>query len=178
MTEEDPKLSRRYRELPQEEPPRRLDEAILAKARRAVAPRGRWYFPLAAAAVVVLAVAVTVQVQREQPAEEQVAIPGAQEPERALAKEERKRELRESARADAQYAAKPAPMRRERLSAATGIASSNFMHASPEQWLQGIADLRRQNRDDEAERQLAEFRKRYPGYRISKEMLERLEMPK
>jgi hypothetical protein len=199
---EDPEISRRYHSLPREEPPRHLDAAILAKARRAVASRGRWHFPLAAAAVLVLAVAVTMHVERGQPDEEQVAIQGQQETERALAKaetqeipkaaappQERKPELRESARADAQYAAKPepaappapaadAPMRRESLAAATGIASSNFMHASPEQWLQGIADLRKQNRDDEADRQLAEFRKRYPDHRISKEMLERVEMPK
>ena len=32
----------------------------------------------------------------------------------------------------------------------------------PEQWLQGIADLRRQGRHEEADKALAEFRKRYP----------------
>jgi hypothetical protein len=66
---DDDDISRRYRELPREEPPRHLDDAILAAARRAVhtrpAPlvvptgRQRWYFPLAAAAIIVLAVAVT-----------------------------------------------------------------------------------------------------------------------
>jgi hypothetical protein len=207
---EDPKISRRYRELPREEPPRALDEAILAKARRAVASRpapllgpggrGRWYFPLAAAAVIVLAVAVTLQLEREQPEDELVALQDQEETEQALERvekpqapgpavappQESKRELRESARADSQYAARPepaappaaasAPMRREKFSAAT--AGSNFTYASPEQWLQGIADLRKQNRDDEADRQLAEFRKRYPDYRIPKEMLERLELPK
>jgi hypothetical protein len=82
MTEED-KISRRYRELLREEPPRQVDDAILAAARRAVrtrpAPlvvpsgRQRWYFPLAAAAIIVLAVGVTLHMQLQQPAEEMVS---------------------------------------------------------------------------------------------------------
>jgi hypothetical protein len=75
MTEErDPTLSRRYRELGAEEPPRSIDQAILAAAHRAadhahaplVAPAGRhrWYFAFGAAAILALAVAITVQVDR------------------------------------------------------------------------------------------------------------------
>jgi hypothetical protein len=199
---DDSEISRRYRSLPREEPPRHLDDAILAGARRAVASRGRWYFPVAAAAVLVLAVAVTVQVQKEEPGEELVVAQPAQAPveSRVPPTEERKAAevdtsaKRESARGDVEArldpqgarakaapvapppAASPAPLRREAASAA--LASSSFAHASPEQWLQGIADLRKQNRDDEADRQLAEFRRRYPGYKISKEMLEKLELPK
>ena len=79
MTESDrdPEISRRYRELAREEPPRALDEAILAAARREletypaplVAPTGRrrWTVPVAAAAVIVLSAVVTLQIQREQP---------------------------------------------------------------------------------------------------------------
>ena len=69
--ERDPDVSRRYRELGAEEPPRALDDAILAASRRAVASRPaplvaptgrrRWYFPVAAAAIITLAVAVTVR---------------------------------------------------------------------------------------------------------------------
>src|SRR5215831_3405502 len=72
---DDPKLSQRYRELPREEPPRALDEKILAASRRAVesrpaplvAPTGRrrWYVPVAAAAVIVLSVAVVVHMDRD-----------------------------------------------------------------------------------------------------------------
>jgi hypothetical protein len=190
---EDPEISRRYRSLAQEEPPRHLDEAILAQARRAVASRpaplvapggrSRWYFPAAAAAVIVLAVAVTVHVQQEPPGDELVV---AQQPSEPPSEERRATDAApkpeaQSARAKTEQvepapAASPAPLRREAALAA--LASSGFAHASPEQWLQGIADLRKQNRDDEADRQLAEFRKRYPDYRISREMLERVEMPK
>jgi hypothetical protein len=73
----DPKVSAAYRALGAEEPPRVLDDAILAASRRAVqlhpaplvAPSGRrsWLVPLAAAAILVLAVGVTVHMQIEQP---------------------------------------------------------------------------------------------------------------
>jgi hypothetical protein len=73
----DEELSRRYRELAREEPPRALDDVILAAARREVrsqpaplvAPSGRrrWFVPVAAAAVIVLSAVVTLHVQREQP---------------------------------------------------------------------------------------------------------------
>jgi hypothetical protein len=80
MTEErDPRVSWRYRELGAEEPPRELDQAILAAAHRAadrahaplVAPAGRhrWYFAFGAAAILVLAVAITVQVEQRPDAE-------------------------------------------------------------------------------------------------------------
>jgi len=243
-------ISQRYRELPREEPPHHVDQAILAAARRAaetrpaplVVPTGRrrWYFPLAAAAVIVLAVAVTMHVEREQPdvemAEAAVAVPEAKresftpDPKPAPSKERApgasadSRELRakrdaepladlqkaqkapsspapppaasapapaqdavsgarESARADA--GAKPAaPMREEvraRASRAPDAAPAAagalgaFAYASPEQWLQGIDDLKRQNRHDEAEKQLTEFRKQYPNYRIPEAILEKFE---
>jgi hypothetical protein len=75
--ERDEEIGRRYRELPREEPPRTLDEAILSAARREletrpaplVAPTGRrrWMVPVAAAAVIVLSAVVTLRIQREQP---------------------------------------------------------------------------------------------------------------
>jgi hypothetical protein len=72
MTDSDDKLLRRYRELPREEPPRALDDAILAASRRAVASRPsslarRWARPVSIAAVLVLAFGVTLEMQREQP---------------------------------------------------------------------------------------------------------------
>jgi hypothetical protein len=89
MTENDreEEIRRRYRELAREEPPRALDDAILAAARREletrpaplVAPSGRrrWTVPIAAAAVIVLSAVLTLHVQREQPDAELSAPPPA-----------------------------------------------------------------------------------------------------
>ena len=238
------KISERYRELAREEPPRHLDDAILAASRREtrsrpaplVVPSGRrrWYFPVAAAAIIVLAVAVTVHVERDEqdfevaeapvsapppaaPAVQSEPSPPSAAKEQAAKKEgftpdprpvtpteprapngpaagsrqaplselykapappaaapapppeEASNRARAKARADAEQAqareetraAAPTPARAasDRLASAAAVAS-------PEQWLQGIADLRRQGRHEEADRQLAEFRKRYPDYRI------------
>jgi hypothetical protein len=256
MADDDDKILRRYRELPREEPPRHLDDAILAAARRAVhtrpAPlvvptgRQRWYFPLAAAAIIVLAVAVTMHMEREQPAEEmlssntvtapaaaQEAVPPApaeapsaprrfemrdqaraQKPAPAPSSDERAK--REAAPAELQKApepasqdafiaqqsagavtgrveaskaappppvaaAKPAPQataelqRRLDQGARAASSLSAFARQSPEQWLQGIADLRKQGRHEEADKELAEFRKRHPDYQIPPAMRERVE---
>ena len=266
MTDEE-RISRRYRELPREEPPRHLDDAILAAARRAVhtrpAPlvvpsgRQRWYFPLAAAAIIVLAVAVTVHMDREQPAEEmlssstvtapaaaQQAAPPPPAAEPAAPASPRRFEMRDEARAQKPAPApspSPAPSSDERAKreaapaellkapepasppvvvpqaapppssattsedtliaqqaagaamgrveapkasaakrrldedASSGTRLAASVVQSPEQWLQGIADLRRQGRHEEADKELAEFRKRYPKYQISPQMRKQVE---
>ena len=207
---EDEDVSRRYRELAREEPPRHLDEAIRAAARRAVntrpAPlvvptgRQRWYFPLAAAAIIVLALAVTLHIEREQPAEEiasTTAEPVRSQAEEPKQEQQARRERRDSSGARELRQATPAPapepqhapavsapppelgaagtaMRRsEPPPAAAPLAK--LADRSPEQWLQGIAELRAQARHDEADRELAEFRKRHPDYRIPETMLEKVE---
>jgi hypothetical protein len=85
-------VSRKYRELGAEEPPRALDDAILAAATRSArSMRGsarpwsqRWLVPLSLAAVVMLSVTITLQMQREQPGIEtplpQAAAPRADKP--------------------------------------------------------------------------------------------------
>jgi len=76
-------------------------------------------------------------------------------------------------------AARPAPAleakRRLDEGARSASSLSAFARQSPEQWLQGIADLRKQGRHEEADKELAEFRKRFPDYRISQQVREQVE---
>jgi hypothetical protein len=46
---------------------------------------------------------------------------------------------------------------------------------TPEKWLERIARLRQEGRHDEADKALAEFRKRYPDYKIPEATLEKVE---
>jgi hypothetical protein len=77
-------------------------------------------------------------------------------------------EMRQESRARASRQADGAP-------AVAGAMARSFTPASPEQWLQGIADLRRQGRHEEADKALAEFRKRYPDYKIPEAVAKTLE---
>ena len=260
MAEElDPRISRRYRELGDEEPPRERDQAILAAAHRAadrphaplVAPAGRhrWYFAFGAAAILVLAVAITVQLDRQQLDPE--ALPAASAPavserkegfssepgvlaDQAGPQEARKKlaqapapakpqaaentakpQAAEVARADrlearqqqapsvepqntqapaSSTAATPTqPEKREQSAAAEATLSRRAPAAAPaaapevlasaialppERLLERIAELRKEGRHEEADKALAEFRQRYPDYRISDEMLKKVERPK
>jgi hypothetical protein len=179
------KISERYRELPREEPPRALDDAILAASRRAVKGRNRWYVPLAAAAVIVFAVAVTVHVERQQPGEEVVSVaepkPFAVEPPAAAPPPPEDRRAQPEAlakradQANAQLGQAEAARERREAMASAAAPASRFAQATPEQWLLAIDDLKRQGKHDEAVRELAEFRKRYPNYRIPEAITEKFE---
>jgi hypothetical protein len=196
MAEQDDEreVSRLYRQLPREEPSAELDAAIRAEARSAVEvhpaplvpPTGRrqWYFPVAAAAVIVLAVAVTWHVEQEQPDPVVAPVPAAP-PAQAPKKEEvpgPRRELTRErmARNDSASEAKPATP----PAAASGILSAPQAETrakalakveSPEAELERIAELRRQGQHEEADKALAEFRKRHPDFRIPEEMLRKVE---
>ena len=210
---DDPKISQRYRELPREEPPRALDDAILAASRRAVqsrpaplvAPTGRrrWYVPVAAAAVITLAVAVTLHIQHDRPSEEIDAVapamkvqetpaPKTTEPARAERRAPQPFAAAPSAPAPAAApAASPAAeaeprgdigaassgvraSRDERVRAQAQVART-AMEQGPEVILERIAELRKQGRHGEADKALAEFRKRYPDYRLTDEMRAKVE---
>jgi hypothetical protein len=49
------------------------------------------------------------------------------------------------------------------------------LQETPEKWLERIAELRGASRHDEADKQLAEFRQRYPDFRIPPETLKKVE---
>jgi len=79
-------------------------------------------------------------------------------------------------------AAPPAPaaaapamraMQRERVAAEATTAEKAAL--TPEKKLERIAELRKQGLHDEADRALAEFRKRYPDFKLTEAMRERVE---
>jgi hypothetical protein len=203
MTDErDPKVSQRYRELGAEEPPTELDAEILAASRRTaetrlaplVPPTGRrrWYFPVAAAAIITLAVAVTLHMDRQQldpeysglrsePPEAKKELPAAAPPRESPAKPAAPREFARE-RAGAASHSPVADAMQERRSAESAPAPARLLGQvakadSPEAALERIAELRRQGKHDEADKALAEFRRRYPDYRITEEMRKKVERP-
>ena len=75
----------------------------------------------------------------------------------------------------ADYNAAPAAAATARAkSSASALESASAKIVAPEQELEGIATLRAKGQDDEADRALADFLRRYPGYRIPDTMWERV----
>jgi hypothetical protein len=57
------------------------------------------------------------------------------------------------------------------MSAPAGrVAVSEARERTPEKWLEDIRKLKTQAKTAEAERELAEFRKRYPDYRLPEDL--------
>jgi len=188
---EDDKLAERYRALGREEPSAGLDARILAASRRAAGARPRlrrWALPLSLAAVIVLSVTVTLQLERERSQVEERAAAPAQAESANQVEPKMELKMQQSAPAAAPAAA-PAPAAgrlsresadRERFERAAPAAAAERARQlgaedSPERWLARIAELRRAGRDDEAEQLLAEFRRRYPDYRIPQAMSKKVE---
>jgi len=164
--------------------------------------RRRWYFPVAAAAIITLAVAVTVHVERQQPDAESITPPTPSTPESRTDALEAKKdsapqaELRKAKPAEQPAASAPAarleqppqspqnsqaqPESRARSSESGTPARLLGQVAkadSPEAALERVAELRRQGRHDEADKALAEFRRRFPNYQIPEDTLKKVLRP-
>lgn len=217
----DQKVTQAYRALGGEEPPRALDEAILAASRRRPA---HWRVPLSIAAVLVLAVGVTLRMLAPQPEAESVALapqvmqtprpavvpeaprdkleqgesrPAGPPADARMARGDERRATIASAGARARQAETPPRVAQEPAAlapegAASAPATPPLAHEAPrepaaaaasqvqppalaklseaaltpEKWLERIAELRKQGREREAQESLAEFKKRYPDYKI------------
>ena len=73
--------------------------------------------------------------------------------------------------APAAAAAKPAPEQPAKVTEQAARVPAD----TPEREFERIAQLRAEGRHDEADRAFLEFRRRYPGFRITEEMLRRIE---
>ena len=80
----------------------------------------------------------------------------------------------EPKRADEMRAAPRAQGSMAARRSAAADAQSNLVE-TPQQWLARIAHMRQLGLDDEAEKELAQFRKRYPDYRIPDAMAKEME---
>ena len=163
------------------------------------AGRHRWYYSLAAAAIVVLAVAVTVHIEHQQP-DAELSVPAAPArieeqgkpappPPAPTAQTRRDMAVARQERRPA-YAPEPPPQQSTRGMADEQKAAKETINAEsarapspmaaqapvdPLRELERIAELRRQGRDEEADKALGEFRERYPDYQISQEMRAKVE---
>lgn len=172
----DPRVSAAYRALGAERPPPEIDAAILAAARRRPV---RWGVPVSIAAVVVLAVGVVMRVAQEprrEPEPAAVVHPALKAP--AAERKAAGSVAREAAgpAAQARDEAPLPPAARAPAPAAANIAQGKVAAApeTPEHWLERIAKLRAEGRSREADESFAEFRRRYPDYRIPDELRRRI----
>ncbi len=165
----------------------------------------RWQIPLSIAAVLTLAVGLSLQVEHAQrEADKEAAIPaaryeapapspaapaaGAAADSAAVPAQESPRRATTTTKSAAEPRAKsltlPAAPAAER-SATSGLVQEAGKPAqakpdglqTPEQQLEHIAELRANGRHEEAERELAAFRRAFPDYRISAEWRRKVERP-
>jgi hypothetical protein len=84
-------------------------------------------------------------------------------------------ERAEKAAAEAKASADKARVASEVAASRAAAPVAAMAQPNPERELERIAELRRLGRDEEADKALAEFRRHYPGYQISREMREKVE---
>jgi hypothetical protein len=197
MSEHDDRVSRRYRELPREEPPASIDAAIRARAHRAASPpRSRWVGAVSIAAVLVLALGITLRMQHEAPGIETT------EPAKIAPREESApappapasapppREATQAAPANIPKPAPSRPAEERRAKPAAPVEQRNLSAPSAQKrsaaaqelatdgerdaQLERIAALREGGRAAEADEALARFRERFPDYRIPDALWQRV----
>lgn len=98
-------------------------------------------------------------------------VEGAREPPAAASAPEKAAEVQRRAEPQAAARAPQARAKEDRVVASVAPPT-------PERLLERIAELRKEGRHDEADKALAEFRQRYPDYRIAEEMLQKVERKK
>ena len=208
---EDPKLRALYQAGRDEQPSETLDRSVLTQARHAAARRRkRWVVPLSSAALLLLGVSLTLPlIEPPEPLyESEPASPAdyekrlLQEPDRSLQKSAPSQapaglrlspppsrealEQRESATAEIDEAAAPAPALRARKRAqaeSLGEASREDPQPlaqedaglTPQAWLERIEQLISADRQQAATESLAEFRTRYPDYPLPESVQQWLE---
>ncbi|HXH71502.1 MAG TPA: hypothetical protein VNI58_01635, partial [Mariprofundaceae bacterium] len=181
-------ISRLYRQSRIEEPPMRLDSAILREARHSVEPKPgfrlrAWLLPIASTAVVLLAVTVVIQMQQQpkimapEPArnfEAPAPAAGAVTREKEVARPAAKAEMKARSQLNESMPASPEQQRAaDTLSAdkAARVAAPAESAAAaapqpPLEWLAEIRKMQQAGRLREAAESLKAFRLRYPDYTI------------
>ena len=177
----------RYRAGVQDEPPARLDAAVLAAARREVEqPRHRsnWQMPASIAAMLVIGVSLVLLVRDNEPplpsfdrsAAEEAKLAKPAPPQLAMKAQPRPRaDSQREARPSRERSARPdhEPFARaEEAAARENAVSGAAVPAAPapaaparaRDWLGKIDDLLREGKEAEARRQLVDFREHYPRY--------------
>jgi hypothetical protein len=164
-------------QAPQKAPPETLQYAPLAKRAEKPAEEPKNEAPAATAKNQAPAEAARSQAPaaaRDQAPAASVAGTLSQSREDALGERENRMRQERPGSAVAPSAAPPARRELQR-DAIQAKGRANFADEPPEKWLERIAQLRQQGRHDEADKALAEFRKRYPDYRIPEATLEKVE---
>lgn len=175
----DSPLSRVYRETGREEPPARLDAAILAQAQGGpAAHRGgkpRWLMPLSLAATLVLAVGVVLFMVREGagplPPEELMPVkaPETKAPAPGPAAPvviEKSPVVTPKATVTPKEVPTVTPKEAPRFEPREVVIPPK---KPPEAWLAEIEALRKVGRHAEADAELAKFRQRYPDFPLDKQ---------
>src|SRR5258706_2555547 len=164
--------------LPQSAPvPALRKEQKLPEQAPQKAPEARQYAPLAKRAEKPAEEAknqAPAEAARDQAPAASVAGTLSQSREDALGERENRMRQERPGGAVAPSAAPPARRELQR-DAIQAQGRASFSDEPPEKWLERIAQLRQQGGHDEADKALAEFRKRYPDYRIPQATLEKVE---